>query len=180
MDDVFDYQKDHPELIKVCLNCHYKDCHGKCKEWNAKKRELQEAGEIRHIERGERRLKSTKYDENRALFKLDGEWYTVRALSIKTGISDQALYYRLMQTHGDVKLAIDDAYFSRGASNARKAKKYTANGETHTATEWAEILGIPRKRLYDRIRTGHTIEEAIAMGERCKKGRPQKIKEGNA
>lgn len=40
----------------------------------------------------------------------------------------------------------------------------TANGETHTLKEWAEISGISQKALYMRMHRGMTIEEALKKG----------------
>lgn len=37
----------------------------------------------------------------------------------------------------------------------------TYHGETHNVTQWAEILGIPRTALYNRIRRSWDIEKAL-------------------
>lgn len=37
----------------------------------------------------------------------------------------------------------------------------THGGETHNITQWAEIIGIPRTALYNRIRRGWDIERAL-------------------
>ena len=47
------------------------------------------------------------------------------------------------------------------ANNTRKNRLITANGETRTLNEWAEITGIPKSTIQNRIRAGKTPEEAL-------------------
>ena len=32
---------DHPEIIKLCMNCKYKDCIGRCKDWQRLQADLE-------------------------------------------------------------------------------------------------------------------------------------------
>lgn len=50
------------------------------------------------------------------------------------------------------------------AAAAAKAKRYTMNGETHSVTEWAAILGVKRHTLAVRLQT-HTPEVALTGGD---------------
>lgn len=43
----------------------------------------------------------------------------------------------------------------------RLLSRYTHNGESLTLTEWSDRTGISRSNLYNRIRKGMTIDEAI-------------------
>lgn len=40
-------------------------------------------------------------------------------------------------------------------------RKHYANGEWHTITEWAQIVGINRETLYHRVQRGMSMAEAI-------------------
>ena len=46
-------------------------------------------------------------------------------------------------------------------NNTRKNVKINYCGETHTVTEWAEIMNVPYKRLHRRIKSGWDIERAF-------------------
>lgn len=45
--------------------------------------------------------------------------------------------------------------------NTRTNRLITYKGETHCVSEWAEILGINAKLIYDRLRKNWTIEEVL-------------------
>lgn len=49
------------------------------------------------------------------------------------------------------------------ANNRRSNRKLTYNGETHNVTEWAELLGINPKTLFNRIYRGLDIEHILAL-----------------
>ena len=51
------------------------------------------------------------------------------------------------------------------ANNRRNTIYLTANGETHTISEWAEITGIKRSTIKNRVRRGWTHERALAKGD---------------
>lgn len=174
MEDLFEVQKDHPELIKVCLNCKYQDCIGRCRDYVRMKRKLADTGEIKVRTRGEPKLPTKRREEGRAMYEYNGKWYSIKQIAELTGHSPQTLYYRLIQTNGDMYAALDDEAFKRSRSLRYRAQLYEARGEMHTIHEWAEIMGMPYKRLYDRMNRGHTLEEALDMGADAKKGRPHK------
>lgn len=52
--------------------------------------------------------------------------------------------------------------------NKRTSKMLTFEGETKTAVEWAELMGIPPKTLYERLRIGMSVEKALTMPVRRK------------
>lgn len=43
----------------------------------------------------------------------------------------------------------------------RPAKLYEWNGWRYSLTDWAEISGVPRYTITDRIKAGWTFEQAI-------------------
>lgn len=47
-------------------------------------------------------------------------------------------------------------------NNRRSNRKITHNGETHTLTQWAELIGIKRETLSQRLRNGWSVERALA------------------
>lgn len=47
------------------------------------------------------------------------------------------------------------------ANNRRTSKNITYAGQTHTLAEWASILDIPYKKLYNRIRRGWDLDRAF-------------------
>ena len=49
------------------------------------------------------------------------------------------------------------------SNNTRMNKILEYNGEKHTAKQWAEILGIPYKRLMKRLYSGWSVERAFEM-----------------
>ena len=81
MDDVFEVQKDHPALINLCLNCKYKDCIGRCRDYNALMRQLAETGEVKVRTRGESKLPTKRRVNGIALYEYQGEWRSVTEIS---------------------------------------------------------------------------------------------------
>lgn len=47
------------------------------------------------------------------------------------------------------------------ARNRRNVIMLSLNGETHSISEWAEIIGIPYKTLYERYRRGWNTEDML-------------------
>lgn len=52
---------------------------------------------------------------------------------------------------------------SRVGQNRDRAKRYDLNGESHTLREWSKIGGVAVNRLYNRLRLGYTLEEAMSV-----------------
>lgn len=48
------------------------------------------------------------------------------------------------------------------ANNKRTNKVLFYNNENHNVTEWAQILNIPRHRIYQRLNAGWSINEALS------------------
>lgn len=46
--------------------------------------------------------------------------------------------------------------------NRDRAKRYELNGESHTLREWSKISGVAVHKLYNRLRKGYTLEEAMS------------------
>lgn len=46
--------------------------------------------------------------------------------------------------------------------NRDRAKRYELDGESHTLREWSKISGVAVNRLYNRLRKGYTLEEAMS------------------
>ena len=53
------------------------------------------------------------------------------------------------------------------AKNRRTTRLITHNGETHNLTEWAEILGVDRKFLINRLWRGWSEEEIFDTSKYC-------------
>ena len=48
--------------------------------------------------------------------------------------------------------------------NASFNKNITWMGTTRPVIRWAEILEVPRKRLYERLRQGWSVEDTLTIG----------------
>lgn len=55
-------------------------------------------------------------------------------------------------------------------NNKRSNHLVTLNGETHTITEWAELLSIKKTTIKERLKCGWTDEEALTTPVRKRKG----------
>ena len=55
------------------------------------------------------------------------------------------------------------ATYLEQARNKRNNRRLTFRGETHCVQEWADILGISRCTIKQRLKTGWTIEEALSL-----------------
>ena len=57
-------------------------------------------------------------------------------------------------------------------NNRRNNRRIEYNGETHTISEWGEIVGIARHVLYHRLDRGWSVQKALTTKERTynKKG----------
>lgn len=49
------------------------------------------------------------------------------------------------------------------AQNKRGSLKFTRHGQTLNVTQWAFIEGVPPNRVYQRLRRGWTIEQALQL-----------------
>lgn len=54
-------------------------------------------------------------------------------------------------------------------NNKRNNRNLEFNGEVHTVTEWAQIIGIKRETLYRRLNVGWPIEKALKTPLRGKR-----------
>lgn len=54
------------------------------------------------------------------------------------------------------------------ANNARHVPRISFRGESHSVSEWARILGIPRERLKMRLQRGWTPERALTEPPRVR------------
>lgn len=49
-------------------------------------------------------------------------------------------------------------------SNNRSSNRvYTINGETHNVTQWSSIYNVPSKRVFQRLDSGWSIEDALTV-----------------
>jgi hypothetical protein len=51
-------------------------------------------------------------------------------------------------------------------NNKKSNHRVEHNGETHTISEWADILGIPKNVLYHRFERGWTVEKTLSTPKR--------------
>lgn len=49
------------------------------------------------------------------------------------------------------------------ANNRRSNRLLTLNGETHNVTEWASILEVSPKTIFNRIYTGYSVDDALSF-----------------
>lgn len=54
-------------------------------------------------------------------------------------------------------------------NNKRNNHLVTLDGETHTITEWAELLGIKKTTIKERLKCGWTDEQALTTPVRKRK-----------
>jgi hypothetical protein len=53
--------------------------------------------------------------------------------------------------------------------NRSNASSVTINGQTHSVTEWAEILGIQRQVIFGRLRAGWDAERSLTTPVRLRR-----------
>lgn len=53
------------------------------------------------------------------------------------------------------------ATYKEQENNMSRNVYYECNGESHTVSEWSDITGIDKNRIYSRIKSGWSIEDAI-------------------
>lgn len=54
--------------------------------------------------------------------------------------------------------------------NRRDVRLLTHRGETHCLQEWAEITGLKRETIRDRLKSGWTVSEAMTLPLHSKRG----------
>lgn len=102
---------------------------------------------------------------NNHYVEYEGMTYTVSQLARKVGIKGSLLNARLRK--GELlETAIENvdrrsSEYRRSSTNTRPLKQYVARGESHTMPEWAEILGVPEKKLKSKLWYFMTFEEVV-------------------
>lgn len=51
-------------------------------------------------------------------------------------------------------------------NNKRNTKRYEYNGESHTLSEWADVVGLPIHTLRDRVYRGWSIDRMLTQPKR--------------
>ena len=96
--------------------------------------------------------------------KIDEEWNTFESFSkwaIENGYNDDLSIDRV-DVDGNYSPSNCRWVNSKIQSNNKTNNKYlTYNGETHTISEWADIVNIPYKKLWKRIHNGWNIEKSL-------------------
>ena len=78
---------------------------------------------------------------------------------------DRSTLYKRIERGMDMETALSMKMYQ-----SDKWPKYTYNGESHTAREWAEIIGITAGAFRDRINDGLPPEKVFAVGDLRIKG----------
>ena len=61
------------------------------------------------------------------------------------------------------------ATFTEQNRNKTNGTELTFNGETKSVTEWAELLGVPRRALFARIKAGWSVEDTLTRPIRLRR-----------
>ena len=153
-----------PEIANVCLNCTCENCDGICDGYKNAVRKMLGLNPLPHFQEklGENREKREQPEkrayEYRRLYEMNGETHTLREWSKISGIGYNTLYMRIYRTGMTIQQAV-----SKPPRPIRIVGAITANGETHTVAEWADIIGVKPRRIYERIERGYSPEQAVTL-----------------
>lgn len=118
------------------------------------------------------------YNENAANYKYYGavgisvceEWHNADCFGVwakSSGWFDGATLDRIDNNKGYSPENCKWSTKKEQAKNRRTTRLITHNGETHNLTEWAEILGVDRKLLINRLWRGWGEEEILDTSKYC-------------
>lgn len=91
------------------------------------------------------------------LFTIDGTTRMLSEWAALAGITTKTAARRVNEGWPIEKALLGGTY----AKRASTARTYTAFGETHTAFQWAKILGMSEGAIAGRLRKGWPIEQAL-------------------
>lgn len=91
------------------------------------------------------------------LFKFRGQMLTARQLAELAGCSKVTMSLRLRSMSPEQAVAM-------GCSWSRAPKPIFYAGQEIPRAELAKAIGISKELLRDRLRRGHSVHDAIAMG----------------
>ena len=118
------------------------------------------------------------YNENSANYKYYGavgisvceQWHNADCFgewAMSSGWFDGATLDRIDNNKGYFPDNCRWATKKEQAKNRRTTRLITHNGETHNITEWAEILGVDRKLLINRLWRGWSEDEIFDTSKYC-------------
>lgn len=93
---------------------------------------------------------------------LNGETHCISEWAQITGIPVTTLTARIKENGWDVEKALTTPINVKGHYRKVNSRYVTYNGETHTVTEWASILGINAGTIFNRLNRGCTAEKALS------------------
>ena len=147
----YTHNTEAPELIELCIHCTRPDCDGLCDDYCDRYRALNglppRAKHSHGI--GRPHMPRKRYDGF-------GEVLSITEWSRRSGITYQALWYRLVVLGMDVETALSVPRM-RNHNSAR----YTIGGEQLTVLEISRKYNVPRSTLYAHLTKGMTPEDAI-------------------
>ena len=150
---------DRPELIEVCINCHYPDCVGKCPEYRAVEREVYKLP-----------MRRPPAASEYALFEAFGQRRTVSEWARIFGITRTTVVTRMRRNHMSLEEALTRPVRVTKTNYDGIPKTFEIDGETHTIAEWSKKTGVPIKRIYSRLKSGWEPRDAI-MKKAIKNGK---------
>jgi len=103
--------------------------------------------------------------ERTVMISHNGKTQCMMDWSIETGISHAVIWHRINKLGWSdcdaVSIKNGKSFNWRGTSH-KDAKKYEANGQSHTLKEWGEILKLHPSSLSGRIKRGWTIDRVFS------------------
>ena len=92
------------------------------------------------------------------------EWHdylTFRNWAMSNGYSDDLTIDRIKNEDGYNPNNCKWSTIKEQQNNKRNNRRLTWNGETKTVTEWAEVVGISKTTIKERLNAGWTVEMAL-------------------
>ena len=113
------------------------------------------------------------------------EWHnytTFRDWAIKNGYSDRLTIDRIKNECGYNPDNCKWSTMKEQQNDKRNNHRLTWNGETKTVTEWAEIVGIKKTTIKERLNAGWPVEKALTepVRQRTRGYRPSAKMDGGA
>lgn len=138
---------NHPDLIAICMACNRDDCTGICLKFRNKHRELLGLPQLEETDEKPRRAKQEKRTgpkRGRIKIAAFGKEMTLKEWAAETGIAYQTIRRRMQKG-----MPPEEALTREVRSGPSHLLTY--KGESHTISEWAQLLGCARCTLQMEI-----------------------------
>lgn len=163
---------NHPDVIKICTECKAMSCNNAdvCKRFGVEYRKIvqriqqenkpkYQPGEKRERKKPYRTISNRRYDKT---YTYNGITDTIKGWSERLHIAMSTMYKRLYENDDP------DMIFREEPPRPRVRKSaqiYEIDGKKYTVKQLAEMVGITRMAMYDRLKK-MTAEQAISYGYR--------------